>query len=156
MRVTVKQCRFATNEHGDAIACRPPSLPSPPRENRTSSAKPFTSTRSKASNSPVGPAAYYDQLKQRGLHRHTIARARAYKWQRIMIRCWHNHQPYDETIYMQSLEKRNPTLHAAALKIILSKEKKTHDLHFSTCLFTSDIWFGSFSHARGIIALWRS
>ena len=68
--------------------------------------------------------AYYDQLKQRGLQRHTIARALAFKWQRIMIRCWHTQQPYDETVYMQSLEKRNPILHAAALKIILPKEKK--------------------------------
>ena len=64
------------------------------------------------------------QLKQRGLQRHTIARALAYKWQRIMLRCWHDHQPYDETVYMQALEKRNPTLYAAALKIILPKEKK--------------------------------
>jgi transposase len=68
--------------------------------------------------------AYYDQLKLRGLQRHTIARALAYKWQRIMIRCWHDHKPYDENVYLQSLEKRNPTLHAAALNIILPKDKK--------------------------------
>jgi transposase len=68
--------------------------------------------------------AYYEQLKQRGLKRHTIARALAYKWQRIMIRCWQSHTPYDEVTYLRSLEKRNPVLHAAALKIILPKEKK--------------------------------
>lgn len=68
--------------------------------------------------------AYYEQQKQRGLKHHTVARALAYKWQRIMIRCWHNHQPYNETTYLQSLEKHNPTLYQAALKIILPKEKK--------------------------------
>lgn len=41
-----------------------------------------------------------------------------------MVCSWHDHTTYDEAVYMQSLEKLNPALHAAALKIILPREKK--------------------------------
>lgn len=34
---------------------------------------------------------------------HAAVRALAYKWQRIMFRCWKNRVPYQESIYQQSL-----------------------------------------------------
>jgi len=39
-------------------------------------------------------------------HQATI-RALAFKWIRIMFRCWMNHSTYDEPKYLFALEKRN-------------------------------------------------
>jgi transposase len=68
--------------------------------------------------------AYYQQQKDRGKKHHTIARALAFKWQRILIRCWHDHTPYDETHYLRSLKDRNPTLYQLALTTKLPREEK--------------------------------
>lgn len=67
--------------------------------------------------------AYYEQQKQRGKKHHTIARALAFKWQRILLRCWQQHQPYDETRYLASLQRRNPALYQLALITRLPSEK---------------------------------
>jgi transposase len=68
--------------------------------------------------------AYYQQQKDRGKKHHTIARALAFKWQRILIRCWHTHTPYDETHYLRSLKDRNPALYQLALTTKLPREEK--------------------------------
>lgn len=49
--------------------------------------------------------AFYLQQKAKG-HRHqSILRSLAYKWQRILFRCWKNHEPYCEKTYIAALEK---------------------------------------------------
>lgn len=68
--------------------------------------------------------AYYQQQKDRGKKHHTIARALAFKWQRILIRCWHTHTPYDDATYMRSLKDRNPALYQLALTTKLPREEK--------------------------------
>src|SRR5215467_8963465 len=40
--------------------------------------------------------ACYDQLRKRGKSHHAALRALAFKWIRIMFRCWKNRTPYDE------------------------------------------------------------
>ena len=56
--------------------------------------------------------AYYTQQRRRGLKHQAAVRALAYKWIRILFRCWKNRTPYDEQRYCQSLEKRNsPLIH---------------------------------------------
>jgi transposase len=50
--------------------------------------------------------AYYDQLKKRGKSHHAALRALAFKWIRIIFRCWKDRTPYDETVYLKSLIKR--------------------------------------------------
>jgi transposase len=58
--------------------------------------------------------ALYHQLRARG-HRHWAAlRVIAYKWVRILFRCWKERVPYDESKYLQSLQRRNPQLWAAS------------------------------------------
>jgi len=37
-------------------------------------------------------------------------RALAFKWLRIMFRCWKQRRPYDEQRYMASLRKNNAPL----------------------------------------------
>ncbi len=54
--------------------------------------------------------AYYQQQRERGLSHHQAVRALAFKWQRVLFRCWHNHQPYDDARYVAALRKRGSPL----------------------------------------------
>jgi len=56
--------------------------------------------------------AYYQQMRARGLRHHAAIRALAFKWIRIMYRCWKDAIPYDEQRYVQSLERRGSPLAA--------------------------------------------
>ncbi len=49
--------------------------------------------------------AYYDLQIHRGNSHHAAVRALAFKWIRILFRCWKNRTPYDEQVYLQSLQK---------------------------------------------------
>jgi transposase len=55
-------------------------------------------------------AAYYLQQRTKGSPHHTAVRALAFKWQRIIWRCWQDHQPYDEQIYEAALKKHGSPL----------------------------------------------
>lgn len=57
--------------------------------------------------------ACYEQQRARGKKHHVAVRALAYKWIRILFRCWQTRTPYDEAIYLQSLQRSNPKLLAA-------------------------------------------
>ena len=56
--------------------------------------------------------AYYAQQKPRGHKHHTIVRALAYKWIRIVFRCWQNHERYDESRYLRALKENGSSLAA--------------------------------------------
>jgi transposase len=66
-------------------------------------------------------AAYYLQQRTKGAHHHTAVRALAFKWQRILWRCWQDHQPYQEIIYEAALRKANSPLVGLLDKIQLGK-----------------------------------
>lgn len=66
-------------------------------------------------------AAYYLQQRQRGVSHHTAVRALAYKWQRIIFRCWQDHTPYDDARYEAVLLKRGSPLVALFDRIELGK-----------------------------------
>ena len=51
-------------------------------------------------------SAYYQMQKKKGKGHHVILRALAFKWIRIMFRCWKNRTPYDELKYLKSLKKK--------------------------------------------------
>lgn len=55
---------------------------------------------------------YYQQQRARGNDHHAAVRALAYKWIRIMFRCWKDHKPYDDSLYVKSLVKRGSQLAA--------------------------------------------
>jgi hypothetical protein len=65
----------------------------------------FLSTRSS-----VWAKAYYDRQREQDQSHPAAIRALAYKWIRIIFRCWKERQPYDEQIYLQSLQKRRSPL----------------------------------------------
>jgi transposase len=54
--------------------------------------------------------AYYDQQRQRGNTHQAALRALAFKWIRIIFRCWKTRTPYDEAVYCKSLKLRNSPL----------------------------------------------
>ncbi|MEA5549352.1 transposase, partial [Limnoraphis robusta CCNP1324] len=54
--------------------------------------------------------AYYDMMIARGKKRPAAIRALAFKWIRILFRCWKSGKPYDEASYFQSLYKRQSPL----------------------------------------------
>lgn len=66
-------------------------------------------------------AAYYLQQRQRGLPHHTAVRALAYKWQRIIWRCWQDRRSYDERIYEAALRRRASSVVALFDRVELGK-----------------------------------
>jgi transposase len=66
-------------------------------------------------------AAYYLQQRTKGAPHHTAVRALAYKWQRVIWRCWQNRKPYEEKIYEAALRKTNSPLVALLDKVQLGK-----------------------------------
>ncbi len=51
-----------------------------------------------------------------GASHQTALRALAFKWARILFRCWKEGQPYDESRYLKALRKRGSTLLSQAEK----------------------------------------
>ena len=57
---------------------------------------------------------YYDQQRSKGKSHHTAVRALAFKWMRILYRCWKNREPYQEHLHLANLAKRVVCLPALA------------------------------------------
>lgn len=55
--------------------------------------------------------AFYEQQRAKGKRHHAAVRSLAYKWIRILYRCWKERVPYDENVYLQALGKRRPPSH---------------------------------------------
>jgi transposase len=60
--------------------------------------------------------AYYDVLRNRGKSHNAAVRALAYKWIRILFRCWKDRKPYRDEVYTNSLVQ-----HGSGLASILVK-----------------------------------
>lgn len=58
----------------------------------------------------VWAQAYYEMLRDHGKSHHTAVRALAFKWIRIMFRCWKDRTKYDEVKYLQALKRSNSPL----------------------------------------------
>lgn len=54
---------------------------------------------------------YYARQRQRGKSHHTAVRALAFKWIRILWRCWQDRTPYDDARYVRALAQRRSPLH---------------------------------------------
>ena len=55
-------------------------------------------------------AAYYRQQREKGKKHHVAVRALAFKWLRILYRCWKERKPYDEAKYLFALKQRKAPL----------------------------------------------
>ena len=56
---------------------------------------------------------YYRQQREKGSTDQAAVRALAFKWIRILYRCWQTRTPYDEVTYLKALERRGSPLLAA-------------------------------------------
>jgi len=54
--------------------------------------------------------AFYDKQRDAGKSHNAAVRALAYKWIRILFRCWQNHETYDELAYINALKKHGSGL----------------------------------------------
>lgn len=54
--------------------------------------------------------AYYEQQKSKGKPHNSIIRSLAFKWIRIMFRCWKTNTPYNESKYLEALKRRGSPL----------------------------------------------
>lgn len=60
--------------------------------------------------------AFYESYRQRGGSHQAALRALAFKWIRVLHRCWLDRKPYDEARYLLALQKRQAPLLAFAAK----------------------------------------
>ncbi|MBL6765206.1 MAG: IS110 family transposase [Verrucomicrobiae bacterium] len=72
-------------------------------------------------------AAYYLQQRRKGAQHHTAVRALAFKWQRVIFRCWQDHLPYDDQAFEASLQKRNSPLYQLLNNIEVGKNPFTQE-----------------------------
>ena len=65
--------------------------------------------------------AYYQQQRQRGANHHAAVRSLAYKWIRILYRCWKDRTPYDEQVYLKSLQRHRSPLWLAVKSLSMQE-----------------------------------
>jgi hypothetical protein len=53
---------------------------------------------------------YYQQQREKGKSHQAAVRALAFKWIRILYRCWQERTSYDESVYLQALHHRGSSL----------------------------------------------
>lgn len=66
-------------------------------------------------------AAFYLLQRTKGKPHHTAVRALAFKWQRVLWRCWQDRTAYSESVYEASLRKSNSPVVALFDKVELGK-----------------------------------
>jgi len=54
--------------------------------------------------------AFYEQQRAKGSSHQAALRALAFKWIRILYRCWQDRTPYDEATYLNTLKRRGSPL----------------------------------------------
>jgi len=68
--------------------------------------------------------AYYDQMSQREKPRSVILRALAFKWLRILFRCWKSRTPYEEAAYLKALQEKGSPRRGVACSPAPQKNRK--------------------------------
>ena len=53
---------------------------------------------------------YYQQQRDKGKAHQAAVRALAFKWIRILYRCWQDRTPYNESVYLNALNRRGSSL----------------------------------------------
>jgi transposase len=61
-------------------------------------------------NKSFWAGAFYQQQRAKGCPHQVAVRALAFKWIRILYRCWVTHTPYDESRYLKALQLRGSPL----------------------------------------------
>jgi len=61
-------------------------------------------------NKSFWAGVYYRQQRDKGSSHQAAVRALAFKWVRILYRCWQTRTPYDESKYLEALRRRGSPL----------------------------------------------
>ncbi|MDA9981966.1 IS110 family transposase [Gammaproteobacteria bacterium] len=61
-------------------------------------------------NKSFWAGAYYRQQREKGCTYNAAVRALAFKWIRILYRCWYTRTPYNESVYLKALQRRGSPL----------------------------------------------
>jgi hypothetical protein len=67
---------------------------------------------------------YYDELLSRGKRHHAAVRSLAYKWIRILFRCWKNRVPYVENFHLGAVENEPRLPHRRSIQLCICSGKK--------------------------------
>jgi hypothetical protein len=70
----------------------------------------FIEWSAKSVNQSYWAGLYYAQQRAKGKSHQLAVRALAYKWVRIVYRCWKTRTPYDESTYLKALKERDSPL----------------------------------------------
>lgn len=70
----------------------------------------FTEYAAQTINKSFWAGQFYRQQRAKGCTYQAAVRALAYKWIRILYRCWQTGKPYDESTYLKALERRGSPL----------------------------------------------
>ena len=70
----------------------------------------FTEWAAQTINKSFWAGAYYYQQREKGATYQAAVRALAFKWIRILYRCWKTNTPYDESTYLKALQRRGSPL----------------------------------------------
>lgn len=73
--------------------------------------------------------AFYQQQRQRGKGHHAAVRSLAYRWIRIIYRCWQERIPYCEDTYQQALLRRQSPL----ARVLFDNNKAQQSLATEAC-----------------------
>ena len=68
--------------------------------------------------------AYHQTMRERGKGYNAAVRALAFKWLRVMFRCWKSKTAYDDGVYMESLKQRSPALFERASVVREERQNK--------------------------------
>ena len=70
----------------------------------------FVEWANKSINHSFWARAFYQQKREQGQSHQAAVRALAFKWIRIVFRCWQDRRPYDESVYLTALQQRGSPL----------------------------------------------
>jgi transposase len=70
----------------------------------------FIEWAAKSVHSSYWAGIYYTKQRQKGNSHQAAVRALAFKWIRVLFRCWKTRTPYDESKYLKVLKERNSPL----------------------------------------------
>ena len=66
-------------------------------------------------NKSIWAETFYRQQRAKGCTYQAAVRALAFKWIRIVYRCWKTKTPYDELVYLKALKERGSKLFDTSL-----------------------------------------
>lgn len=70
----------------------------------------FVEWAAKTVHSSFWAGAYYQQQRLKGATHQMAIRSLAFKWIRILYRCWKSRTPYNEAFYLKALQRRGSSL----------------------------------------------